>query len=328
MMMSTTLRILICSDAAQDPALHITAESLAARCRSIGVDVDIAVNTDPDRVGVAAEGVDVIFSNHKFDISAVKTRSPSLKWVQVISAGVEAYLKTLPEDVVLTNASGVHADKGAEFILASVLMLNYRIPLFASRKVEATWKPVFESVSRGKVVTILGVGAIGSAAVPLLKQRGIHVIGVTSRGVTDAPVDECITLDVIDTVLSRTDFLISTLPLTPATEGRVGAAQLDLLPKGAGVVVVGRAKVMDYSAMTERLESGHLGGAVLDVFPVEPVAADDPIWAVPNLVITPHCSVDDHAGYIDRCMDIFVDNLKRFQAGEPMINVVSASKGY
>lgn len=328
MQMPESPRILVCNDPAQDPALQISGEALAARCKSIGVDADIVINADPAHVGSHADGVDIIFSNHKFDIAATKAQLPSLKWVQVISAGVEAYLKTLPDNVVLTNASGVHAEKGAEFILASVLMLNYRIPLFASRKIEGEWKPVFESVSRGKVATILGVGAIGSAAVALLKERGIRVIGVTSRGVTDAPVDECITLAAIDTVLPRTDFLVSTLPLTSATEGRIGAAQLDLLPGGAGVVVVGRAKVLDYAAMAERLRSGHLGGAVLDVFPVEPVPSDDPIWSVPNLVITPHCSVDDHAGYIDRCMDIFVGNLKRFQAGEPMVNVVSSAKGY
>ncbi|MCX8999702.1 D-2-hydroxyacid dehydrogenase [Rhizobiaceae bacterium BDR2-2] len=326
--MSTNLRVLVTNAPSQEPALRIDGDAVATRCKALGVEAEITVCDDPLALERFAGAADVIFTNHKFDIGRVRKASPRLKWVQVISAGVEAYLKTLPEGVILTNASGVHAEKGAEFILTSVLMLNYRIPFFTSRKVQRTWQPVFESVAHGKVATILGVGAIGGAAVPLLRARGIRVIGVTSRGETDAPVDECIALDALDTVLPGTDFLVSTLPLTPATEGRIGAEQFDLMPRGAGVVVVGRAKVLDYGALAARLESGHLGGAVLDVFPEEPVAESDAIWSMPNLVMTPHCSVDDHAGYIDRCLDIFGENLRRFQAGDPLLNVVSPDRGY
>lgn len=326
--MTKTIEILVESDPAQGLGLQIKGDAVSSRCRAAGIAVSVTTNTDPARLAEAARSADVIISNHKFDIGRVKETAPSFAWLQVTSAGVEAYLKTLPDDVILTNASGVHAEKGAEFILASVLMLNYRIPYFASQKVQRAWTPVFESVVRGKTATILGVGAIGGAAVPLLKARGVRVIGVTSRGTTEAPVDACCRLDQISTVLPKTDFLISTLPLTPETEGRIGGEALDLLPHGAGVVVAGRAKVLDYGALAARLESGRLSGAVLDVFPEEPVPADHQIWSVPNLVMTPHCSVDDHAGYIDRCLDIFMDNLPRFLAGEPMRNVVRPEKGY
>ncbi len=185
--MTRELRILVESDPGQGAGLQINDEMVLSRCKAAGINAKVAVNTDPARLIEYAHDVDVIFSNHKFDIGLVRKTAPFFRWIQVISAGVEAYLDTLPDDVVLTNASGVHAEKGAEFILASVLMLNYRIPFFASHKVERNWKPVFESVSRGKTATILGVGAIGGAAVPLLKARGIKVIGVTSHGTTDAP---------------------------------------------------------------------------------------------------------------------------------------------
>jgi len=94
------------------------------------------------------------------------------------------------------------------------------------------------------------------------------------------------------------------------------------------VVVVGRAAVFDYDALADGLADGRLGGAVLDVFPQEPLPAESRLWSCPRLIMTPHCSLDDHAVYLDGCLDIFVDNLRRFCAGEPLVNVVEAARGY
>jgi phosphoglycerate dehydrogenase-like enzyme len=321
-------RVLIESDASQGAALVINPGDVRVALGSDGADIELVVNTDPNLTIQAMVGVDVVFSNHKFDIAAAKQASPSLRWIQVVSAGVEAYLKTMPEGVVLTNASGVHSEKGSEFILTSVLMLNYKIPFFASQKQQHEWSPMFGGPLRGKTVTMLGVGAIGKAAVEPLKQRGTRVLGVTSTGQSDADLDGCISLNRIAEILPSTDFLVSTLPLTPLTVGRIGGAELDLLPEGAGVVVVGRANVFDYHALASRLQSGRLGGAVLDVFPKEPLPKDDPLWNTPRLIMTPHCSIDDHDGYIDRCIAIFSDNMIRFRAEKPLRNIVLASRGY
>ncbi|WP_108262709.1 NAD(P)-dependent oxidoreductase [Mangrovicoccus ximenensis] len=107
-----------------------------------------------------------------------------------------------------------------------------------------------------------------------------------------------------------------------------GWRRVALLPQGAGVVSVGRAAVFDHAALCGLLRSGHLGGAVLDVFPQEPLPADDPTWDVPGLVVTPHCSVDDNEGYLDRCTDIFLQNLAAWRAGAPMPTRVDPSAGY
>jgi phosphoglycerate dehydrogenase-like enzyme len=118
------------------------------------------------------------------------------------------------------------------------------------------------------------------------------------------------------------------LPLTGETAGLIDRRRLDLLPGHAGVAIVGRAKVFDCDALVAKLHEGTLGGAVLDVFPEEPLPRESPFWSVPNLVMTPHCSVDDHSVYMDRCAGIFADNLERYLAGAPLRNVVEPDRGY
>ena len=177
-------------------------------------------------------------------------------------------------------------------------------------------------------MAMLGVGAIGLPAARLLAQFGVHVIGITRSGEPIEGLPEVMTAARIDEALRRADVLVSTAPLTPGTEGLVDARRLALMPKGAGVVVVGRSRVLDYRALQQLLTSGHLGGAVLDVFDTEPLPADDPIWACPNLVITPHCSLDDHTTYLKRCLALFIDNLERFTAGRQLRNLVDRSLGY
>jgi phosphoglycerate dehydrogenase-like enzyme len=137
-----------------------------------------------------------------------------------------------------------------------------------------------------------------------------------------------VTFAELDPVLPGTDFLVSSLPLTKETEAAIDRRRLDLLPRHAGVAIVGRAKVFDCEALLGKLSDESLGGAVLDVFPEEPLPPESPVWTAPNLIITPHCSVDDHAVYMDRCVAIFADNLGRYLAGTPLRNVVDPERGY
>jgi len=248
--------------------------------------------------------------------------------VQSTSAGVEALLPLMPPGAVLTNASGVHREKGGEFILAAVLMLNYAIPRFASDKQHRRWAPRFESTVAGKRAMLLGVGAIGGEGARLLRLVGATTIGVTRSGGRREHVDRSVTFAAIDEFLPQTDFLVSSLPLTRETEGMIDRRRLDLLPRHAGVAIVGRAKVFDCDALLDKLADESLGGAVLDVFPEEPLPPQSRFWTAPNLVITPHCSVDDHAVYMDRCVALFSDNLGRYLSGAPLRNVVDPERGY
>ena len=271
---------------------------------------------------------EVLFTTTKLDFSESATLAPKLRLVQTISAGVEAFLKTLPAGVTLCNASGVHGAKGAEFVLAAILMLNLDIPRFADDKVRRVWKPVFGPPVAGKRVTLLGVGAIGTAIAQRLQGFGLSLTGVTRSGVSDAPLDRCVSVANLDAVLPETDYLVSSLPLTTATAGLVDCNRLAMLPAGAGIVNVGRANVFDCDALVAALHGGRLGGAVLDVFPVEPLPPDSPFWTAPRTIITPHCSLDDHVAYRDACLAIFADNVRCYVEKAPLRNVVDPSLGY
>jgi phosphoglycerate dehydrogenase-like enzyme len=308
--------------------LQITREQLTSTLTSYSVDpenLDISFNDDPGKFEQQACDAEVIFAVRRPKSLAGASQ---LKWVQSISAGVEALLPLLKNDVLLTNASGVHREKGGEFILTSVLMLNYAIPKFITDKQEKRWLPRFESTLQGKRALLLGVGSIGGEGARLLKERGAVTIGVMRSRSVRPHVDKCAALSDLDTLLPEVDFLISSLPLTSETEGLMDQRRLDLLPKRAGIVSVGRAKVFDSDAVISKLKNGSLAGAVLDVFPTEPVPDDSPFWTTPNLIMTPHCSVDDHSVYMEQCLHIFAENISHYIAGKPMKNVVDPALGY
>lgn len=305
-------------------APHDLEAALAERALPRGR-LDISFNEDPQRFEETAADAEILFAVRRPKSLAF---AKGLRWVQSISAGVEGLLPLLPAGAVLTNASGVHRQKGGEFILASVLMLNYAIPKFATDKEQKLWAPRFEATVAGKRAMLLGVGAIGGEGARLLKLVGMTTIGVSRSGGPREHVDRSATFAELDGLLPDADFLVSSLPLTPHTAGLIDRRRLDLLPHHAGVAIVGRAKVFDCDALLAKLGDGTLGGAVLDVFPEEPVPPESPFWTAPNLVMTPHCSVDDHSVYMQRCVDIFADNLERYLSGAALRNLVDPARGY
>lgn len=288
----------------------------------------LSENNDPQRLADFLPVADIVWAGRKFPLYQHMAEATKLGWVQVMSAGVESWLERWPGAVQLTNASGVHGDKGAEFILMSALMFNYGIPGFLQDQASQQWRPTFGGCARGKKVTLLGLGGIGSAAAALLTRQGYEVVGVTRSGETQADVARCISLADIEQELADTDVLVSTLPLTPETNGFFSRERLAKLPPRAGVIIVGRARVFDYDALSEMLNQEKLAGAVLDVFYEEPLPEGDALWQCPRLIMTPHCSLDDHGAYLDGCLTLFLQNLERYLAGEPLINRVSSQKGY
>lgn len=330
-MTSPPLRVHIHNDASQDPSLFLSPEifekALADHPALVGkVSATYGLACEP--LPAAMADAEIMFTATKLSLKEARAHAPGLRWTQSMSAGIEAFLPGMPADMILTNASGVHGEKGGEFVLAGALMLAYALPQFIADKMQEAWKPVYLPMLRDRTILVLGTGSIGTGSAQALKSRGCHVVGFNSSGTHPAPFDEVIGLDGLDAALSRTDILVSTLPLTPHTKLLIDRRRMGLLPAGAGVIVVGRADVLDYDAMVDLLYDGTLCGAVLDVFPEEPVSSGDRLWRTPRLVMTPHCSVDDHSHYLQSCLAIFLDNLERFTHGRPLRNVVDPSAGY
>lgn len=323
------MRIHIENDANGPDALQLPTELLHQRLElhpQLRNHFTLTENSDAAQSAIFLANADILWAGRKLALDTFT--APHLSWVQVMSAGVEQWLPHLPQGVTLTNASGVHGDKGAEFILMAALMFNFGIPGFLQDQAQRLWRPSFGGCARGKTVLLLGVGGIGSAAARLLTAQGYRVIGVTRSGECSAPVERCISIDAINEVLPQVDVLVSTLPLTAQTHRLFDRRRLDLLPKRAGIVIVGRADVFDYHAMREKLSAGELAGAVLDVYPQEPLPTDDPLWHTPGVVMTPHCSLDDHAAYLEGCLEVFIDNLVRFRSGRALRNQVDIARGY
>jgi phosphoglycerate dehydrogenase-like enzyme len=265
----------------------------------------------------------------EFPRKDLRARAPRLRWIHLTGAGLEhlAPFDWIPEGVVVTNNSGVHAPKAAEYAEMAILMLANRIPSHVTNQQRARWQQFFPAPVSGKTLLIIGVGAMGAAAAARAKRLGLRVLGIRRTGKPHRHVDQMFRPDALDRLLPRTDFVLLTAPLTPATRGLVGRRQLDLMKPEAGLVNMGRAGLVDYEALADKLTRGELSGAILDVFDPEPLPASSPLWRTPNLIMTPHCS-SDAPDYADRTLDLFFDNFRRYLARRPLRNMVDRALQY
>ena len=256
--------------------------------------------------------------------------APKLKWIHCIGAGVEHLcpMDWVPEGVTITNNKGAHADKAGEFALMAVLMLHNKMPAILTNQRSATWNSLFSTPISGKTVGLIGVGSIGGGAAVQLSKMPLHIIGVSRHGKPHPQVDEMVAMDQLDAVLARMDYIFVSLPSTPETRGLFNRERLQSLKAGAGIINVGRGSTFDYDALADLLATGHLSGAVIDVFDEEPLPSDSPLWAAPNLVVTPHVSADDGDSYVPITLQLFFDNLARYLDGETLLNVVRPELGY
>jgi len=327
------LAVHVCALSTQPEVFWVTEERVADACRRhprIARLVDFDWSWDLDRFDAGVAGADALIG-WKFPLDELRARAPRLRWIQLTSAGVEHLLPLdwVPRGVALTNNSGVHGPKAAEFAGTAVLMLGHGLPFLLTRQREHVWEKRFSTTVEGKTAVIIGLGGIGGAAARWLRQRlAMRVIGVTRSGRGHRHADAVVPVDRLDEVLPEADFVLVMTPLTAETENLLDRRRLGLMRRGAGLVNMGRARVVDYAALTDLLREGHLSGAVLDVFDPEPLPADSPLWSTPNLVLVPHCSTDDVERYIPRTLDQFFDNAARLLECRELRNRVRISRGY
>jgi phosphoglycerate dehydrogenase-like enzyme len=260
---------------------------------------------------------------------ALRAAAPELEFVHLIGAGVEGVLPLdwLPRGVRLTNNSGVHGEKAREFALMALLALNARLPAIVTNQSQARWEQLFTPLIRGKTLAVLGLGDMGRAAVSAGRFLKLNVRGIR-RSAGAVPGVKVFRTKDLGKALKGADFLVIAAPLTAETKGLVNEAALRALNPGGGVVNFGRAGVLDHEALVSLLREGHLGGAILDVLPAEPLPGDSPLWSAPNLVVFPHVSSDDAEGYMRDTMALVCRNVQRLRAGKPITNVVDPKAGY
>jgi phosphoglycerate dehydrogenase-like enzyme len=257
------------------------------------------------------------------------TRAKSLRWVHSIGAGVENLCRDVAgTDIIVTN-SHVHGDVIAEHVMSLVLAHGRRLPAVLARQAEGRWMRdgAIGTVVRGRTMGVIGLGAIGTELARRAAAFGMRVWGVRRSGSAVPGVDRVVGPDRLDEVLRAADVLAVTLPFTAETRGLIGARELARLPRGAFVVNVGRGGIVDETALAAAIQSGHLAGAGLDVFEQEPLPAASPLWRLPGVIITPHVG-GSFPGFLDRAVPFFCENLRRYLAGEPLLNRVDVARGY
>jgi len=259
-------------------------------------------------------------------------RATRLRWLQTGGAGVEGLIPHVQsERLTLTNARGVGAAPITEHMFGMLLMVTRRLAQAWDRQKTGQWngEGLGDRVGllSGKTLGVLGVGAIGGHSAQVGKAFGMRVVGLRRGGGAHPAVERMYTPEERAAFLAECDVVMNTLPLTPATRGFLGRAEFDALAPGAILINTGRGGTVDTDALLDALNSGRLGAALLDVTDPEPLPPGHPLWTTENVYLTPHYS-GSRPDYDARADAIFLDNLRRYLAGEALANVVDKAEGY
>ena len=245
----------------------------------------------------------------------------SLRWIHSLAAGVES----LPFDllrrsaVVVTNSSGLYGDALGEFAIAAMLWFAKDFRRLERNQATRSWEPYTVERLEGKTLGIIGYGGIGRAVGRRAEALGMQVLPVRRRGELGDPT--------VDDVLAESDYVVLSAPLTPSTYRLITRERLTLMRPSAVLINVSRGAIVDEAALVETLQAGRIRGAALDVFETEPLPPESPLWGLDNVLVSPH-TADHTADSHDRAMAFFIENLRRFERGESLENVVDKAEGY
>lgn len=261
----------------------------------------------------------------------VIARAPKLKWVQVISAGVDRFLDNefQQSSVIVTNVSGIHATTVSEFVLQLMLMFAKQAPLCFQLKQGKQWQRFSTTVLDSKTVGVVGLGHIGREVARLSKAFGMRVIATrrSARVASSRYVDLLLPREQLPQLLSDSEFVVLSLPLTSETNKLIGEKELRMMKPNAYLINIARGNIVDEKALIRALDEKWIAGAGLDVFTIEPLPIDSRLWELPNVILSPHIA-GDMEDYIARATKIFCENLRHYLNGKRLLNVVSKKKGY
>ncbi len=266
--------------------------------------------------------------------------APRLRWLQVSGAGVDGLQSTgilaASSGIKITTAIGIHANTIGEYVFGSMLMFNRTWPEMVRLQdrhvwpLSANWYKLGGRELHEQTLGIVGLGSIGRRIAQLGKAFGMRVMATKRTIHEDRPdedVDEFYTLSRLHDMLRQSDYVVLAVPLTAETDGMIGEAELRAMRPHTYLVNIARGRIIDEEMLIRALREGWIGGAGLDVTQREPLPPDSPLYAMPNVILTPHIS-GDSVHYDRRLTDLFADNLRRYLAKEPLRNMYDPIRGY
>lgn len=253
-------------------------------------------------------------------------KGANLRWIQAMGAGVERFLvPDLPPHVRITRATGMFGRWMAEYALGWCAWVTQRMETFREAQRQRRWVALDPQPLHGRTLAVIGLGDIGLAVARAGAALGMRVIGVSRRGEKQRGVAAVYRPPALKRALGQADFAVVVLPLTEETRGLIGEAELRAMKPTAWLLNIGRGPVMDEGALVGALRRKRIAGAILDVFETEPLPPDHPLWAMPNIVITPHISGPSVPAEI---APVFNDNLRRYLRGKRLRFLVDRSRRY
>jgi phosphoglycerate dehydrogenase-like enzyme len=256
---------------------------------------------------------------------------PKLRWIHSRSAGLERSLfpELIASPVLVTNGTGVFSPSLGEFALAAILYFAKDLRRMIRNQMNGIWEPFDVLMAAGQTVGIIGYGDIGHAVAARIRPLGMKVLAVKRHvpPYSDALADEIYGLDSLPEMLSRCDYVIVATPLTEETLGMIGEREIAAMRSTAVVINLGRGPVINEQTLVQALSRNQIKGAALDVFDEEPLPAGHEFYRLENVLLSPHCA-DHTADWLDEAMQLFLEQLQRFQTGMPLMNIVDKKLGY
>ncbi|HVV46917.1 MAG TPA: D-2-hydroxyacid dehydrogenase [Bryobacteraceae bacterium] len=301
---------------------------------AIGAGVTVRIGKTAESLKDALADARVLFnwSGSKPDVRRIMEQAPRLEWIHAMYAGLDRSLfpELVDSPIPLTNGSGVFSQSLGEFILLGMLYFAKDVPRRMQAKAAHRWE-VFDNkeISR-QTVGIVAHGDIGRAVAWRAKALGMRVLASRrnpSPRAGDEHVDRVYGAAELHAMLPECDYVAVTAPLTEETRGLIGRREFELMKPEAVILNVGRGPVIDETAMIDALRTNRIRGAALDVFDVEPLPPDHPLWSLENVLISAHCA--DHVeGWVESAVVFFLEQFARWRKGEPLRNVVNKRAGY
>jgi phosphoglycerate dehydrogenase-like enzyme len=301
---------------------------------NLGPEVNLIVTNDVTKVRESAAQADVIVNGTSNPplLSAAIPPATRAKWIHSLWTGVDNVLcpEILASPLPLTNGRGVFRRPLAEWTIGAMLYFAYNMRRMIRQQQAGVWEAFTTEEIQGKTLGIVGYGGIGSTAAELARPFGMKIVALRRRpGLfpKDAIVDQSFTPAQVNELMAASDYVLLAAPLTDETRGMIGAAQIAAMKPTGVLINVGRGAVVDEPALVRALEAGIIRGAALDVFAVEPLPAAHPFYRMENVLLSPH-TADHVRDFIHLAVESFLENLRRFRADEPLLNLVDKRAGY